>query len=82
MAAFDRFTGRSALERALDKALAIPAARIEERIARMRRDRPGADTAELVELAASRFRTEAGLSSGAVGASARSRQWARARPRL
>ena len=70
MAAFDRFTGRSALERALDKALAIPAARIEERIARMRRDRPGADTAELVELAASRFRTEAGLSSGAVGASA------------
>lgn len=61
---------RTALERALDKTLAIPASRIEERIARMRRDRPGADTAELVELAASRFRTEAGLTSGAVGASA------------
>ena len=64
-------SGRStALERALDKALAIPAARIEERVARMRRDRPGADAAELVEMAASRFRRDAGLSSGAVGASA------------
>ena len=60
MAASDHVTGRSALERALDKALAVPASRIEERIARMRRDRPGADAAELVELAASRFRTEAG----------------------
>ena len=70
MAASDHVTGRSALERALDKALAVPASRIEERIARMRRDRPGADAAELVELAASRFRTEAALSSGAVGASA------------
>lgn len=60
----------SAVERALDKAISVPAARIEERVARMRRDRPGADTAELVEMAASRFRTEAGLSSGAVGASA------------
>ena len=64
-------SGRStALERALDKAIAIPAARIEERVARMRRDRPGADSAELVEMAASRFRRDAGLSSGAVGASA------------
>ena len=64
-------SGRStALERALDKAIAIPAARIEERAARMRRDRPGADSAELVEMAASRFRRDAGLSSGAVGASA------------
>ena len=64
-------SGRStALERALDKAIAIPAARSEERVARMRRDRPGADAAELVEMAASRFRRDAGLSSGAVGASA------------
>ena len=64
-------SGRStALERALDKAIAIPAARIEERVARMRRDRPGADAAELVAMAASRFRRDAGLSSGAVGASA------------
>ena len=64
-------SGRStALERALDKALAIPAARIEERVARMRRDRPGADAAELVEMAGARFRRDAGLSSGAVGASA------------
>ena len=60
----------TALERALDKAIAIPAARIEERVARMRRDRPGADAAELVEMAGSRFRRDAGLSSGAVGASA------------
>ena len=64
-------SGRStALERALDKAIAIPASRIEERVARMRRDRPGADTAELVEMAGARFRRDAGLSSGAVGASA------------
>ena len=64
-------SGRStALERALDKAIAIPASRIEERVARMRRDRPGADTAELVEMAGSRFRRDAGLSAGAVGASA------------
>ena len=64
-------SGRStALERAIDKAISIPAARIEERVARMRRDRPGADAAELVEMAASRFRRDAGLSSGAVGASA------------
>jgi len=70
MAASKNVASRSALERALDKALDIPAARIEERIARMRHDRPGADNAELVEMAASRFRTEAGLSSGAVGASA------------
>ena len=64
-------SGRStALARALDKAIAIPAARIEGRVARMRRDRPGADAAELVEMAASRFRRDAGLSSGAVGASA------------
>ena len=64
-------SGRStALERALDKAIAIPAARIEERVARMRRDRPGADAADLVEMAGARFRRDAGLSSGAVGASA------------
>ena len=64
-------SGRStALERALDKAIAIPAALIEERVARMRRDRPGADAAELVEMAGARFRRDAGLSSGAVGASA------------
>ncbi|MBF0698254.1 hypothetical protein [Actinomyces bowdenii] len=64
-------TGRpTALERAINKAIDIPAARITERVARMRRDRPGADTAELVEMAAARFRREAGLSSGAVGASA------------
>ena len=64
-------SGRStALERALDKAIAIPASRIEERVARMRRDRPGADAAELVEMAGTRFRRDAGLSSGAVGASA------------
>ena len=79
MAAFDRFTGRSALERALDKALAIPAARIEERIARMRRDRPGADTAELVELAASR---RPACRRAPSAPRPRSRQWARARPRL
>ena len=60
----------NALERALDKAIAIPASRIEERVARMRRDRPGADAAELVEMAGARFRRDAGLSSGAVGASA------------
>ena len=64
-------SGRStALERALDKAIAIPASRIEERVARMRRDRPGADAAELVEMAGARFRRDAGLSSGAVGAAA------------
>ena len=60
----------NALERTLDKAIAIPAALIEERVARMRRDRPGADAAELVEMAGARFRRDAGLSSGAVGASA------------
>ena len=60
----------TALERTLDKAIAIPASRIEERVARMRRDRPGADAAELVEMAGARFRRDAGLSSGAVGASA------------
>ena len=60
----------TALERALDKAIAIPASRIEERVARMRRDRPGADAAELGEMAGARFRRDAGLSSGAVGASA------------
>ena len=64
-------SGRStALERALEKAIAIPASRIEERVARMRRDRPGADAAELVEMAGARFRRDAGLSSGAVGDSA------------
>lgn len=63
-------TRASALERALDKAIAIPARSIEDNVLRMRRDRPGADTAELVELAAERFRTESGLTSAAVGASA------------
>ena len=70
------------IEAAVDKAIAIPASRITERVARMRRDRPGADTAELVALAADRFRNEAGLSSGAAGASAapparRPSPWAR-----
>lgn len=60
----------SALERALDTAIAIPARSIEDTVARMRRDRPGADTAELVELAAERFRTESAMTSAAVGASA------------
>lgn len=60
----------TAFDRALDAAIAIPAKRIEEAVARMRRDRPGAGTAELVELAGSRFRRDAALSSGAVGASA------------
>ena len=63
-------TTPSAVERALDAAIALPARRIQESIARMRRERPEADTAELVEMAASRFRTEAALTSGAVGASA------------
>ena len=63
-------TTPSAVERALDAAIALPARRIQESIARMRRERPDADTAELVEMAASRFRTEAALTSGAVGASA------------
>lgn len=63
-------TRATKLERALDKAIAIPARSIEDNVARMRRDRPGADTAELVELAAERFRTESGLTSAAVGASA------------
>lgn len=60
----------TALERALDKAIAVPARNIEENVARMRRDFPGADAAELVERAATRFRNEVGVSSGAVGASA------------
>ena len=63
-------TTPSAVERALDAAIALPARRIQESIARMRRERPDADTAELVEMAGSRFRRDAGLSSGAVGASA------------
>ena len=58
------------LERALDAAISLPARSIEDNVARMRRDRPGADTAELVELAAERFRTESGLTSATVGASA------------
>ena len=44
----------NALERALDKAIAIPAALIEERVARMRRDRPGADTAEIAGMPSTR----------------------------
>ena len=44
-------TRATALEHALDKAIAIPARNIEDNVLRMRRDRPGADTAELVELA-------------------------------
>ncbi|WP_198419352.1 hypothetical protein [Actinomyces respiraculi] len=63
-------TRASAFERALDKAINVPARSIEDNVARMRRDRPGADTAELVELAAERFRTESALTSAAVGASA------------
>ena len=57
-------TTPSAVERALDAAIALPARRIQESIARMRRERPDADTAELVEMAASRFRTEAALTVG------------------
>ncbi|SPT53056.1 Uncharacterised protein [Actinomyces bovis] len=60
----------SNLDAALDKALAIPANRVADRVARMRAERPWATTAELVDLAASRFRRDAGLASGAVGASA------------
>ncbi len=58
------------LENALDKALALPAAHVSKRVAELRQARPWATTAELVDLAATRFRREAGLSSGAVGASA------------
>ena len=58
------------LEQALDAAITLPASRVEERVARMRRDRPGADVSELVVLAGNRFRHESGLTSGAVGASA------------
>lgn len=57
-------------ERALDQALAIPARNIENNVAHMRREYPGADVAELAERAADRFRLESGLTSSAVGASA------------
>lgn len=57
-------------ESALDKALEIPASRIEERVARLRRDHPHADVTELTYLAQDRFKRDSGLSSGAVGASA------------
>lgn len=60
----------TAFERALDKALSIPARRIEDNVAHMRRELPGSDVAELTRRAADRFRTESGLTSGAVGASA------------
>lgn len=60
----------TAFERALDKALAIPARRIEDNVAHMQREFPGSDVAELTHRAADRFRTESGLTSGAVGASA------------
>ncbi|WP_257210279.1 hypothetical protein [Actinomyces ruminis] len=56
--------------RALDRALSIPAARIEQRVVHMRRKYPWATTPELCDIAASRFRRDAGLSSGAVGACA------------
>lgn len=58
------------LESALDKALAVPAARVSDRVARMRAERPWATTTELEEMAARRFRRDAGLTSAAVGASA------------
>ncbi|WP_172119532.1 hypothetical protein [Actinomyces faecalis] len=63
-------TRLTVFERALDKALELPARRIEENVAHMRREYPGADVAELARRAADRFRTESGLTSGAVGASA------------
>ncbi|SDM98123.1 hypothetical protein SAMN04487766_11013 [Actinomyces ruminicola] len=56
--------------RALDRALDIPAARIEQRVARMRRKYPWATTPDLCAIAGSRLRRDAGLSSGAVGACA------------
>lgn len=58
------------LDSALDKALSVPAAHVSKRVAQLRQERPWATTDELVELAATRFRREAGISSGAVGASA------------
>ena len=48
------------LESALDKALAVPAARVSDRVARMRAERPWATTTELEEMAARRFRRDAG----------------------
>ena len=51
-------TTPSAVERALDAAIALPARRIQESIARMRRERPEADTAELVKMAASRLQRD------------------------
>ncbi|WP_194948488.1 hypothetical protein [Actinomyces trachealis] len=60
----------SNLDAALDKALAIPANRVADRVARMRAEHPWATTAELIDLAGARFRRDAGLTSGAVGASA------------
>lgn len=60
----------SNIEAALDKALAVPATRVSDRVARMRAEHPWATTAELEEMAARRFRRDAGLTSGAVGASA------------
>lgn len=63
-------TKPTALERALDKAIAVPARNIEENVAHLRRENPKAEVPELVDLAAARFRNEAGVTSGAVGASA------------
>lgn len=63
-------TKPTALERALDKAIAVPARNIEENVAHLRRENPKAEVPELVDLAAARFRNEAGATSGAVGASA------------
>lgn len=60
----------TSLERILDKAIAVPASRVDARVAKLRHDHPGATTADLVDLAGHRFRTEAGVSSSAVGASA------------
>lgn len=49
---------------------AISASRIKERIAWMRRDHPGTDAVESIEIAGARFRRDTGLSLGAAGASA------------
>lgn len=54
----------------LDRAIAVPASRVDARVRRLRQDHPDATTADLVDLAGHRFRTEAGVSGGAVGASA------------
>lgn len=57
-------------EHLLDKALDIPAARVDARVAKLRHDFPEETVADLVERAGKRFQTEAAISGGAVGASA------------